>query len=145
MTIESALHSYLTTELETDANLSAVDSVQVYPDRAPQTAAYPFINYSLIGVDIENRLNNTNPALFTLTTQTVDLAIWAASASDRALILTSLKDHLHGFSGDIGTEALNIRSAQIDSISTFSENDITGNDLQIYRANITLSITYNWS
>lgn len=145
MSIESALYSYLTTHLAADTNLAAVGTVTVYPERAPQSASYPFILYSMLSSDTENNLNHQATSELTLTSALFDLSIYAQSISDRALILKSVKDALHGHAGDIGTESLNIRHSVIETINTFSEQDLTGADLQIYRASITLNLTFNWS
>ena len=135
MSIESALKTHLQTQL----------SVSVHPHVAPQGAAYPYIVYAIQDLDIEHYLNNNSSN--TLTEITFDLGLYTETVASRASVLTNIKSNtvLHGFSGDMGTENLNIRSSRIDSVSTFSEADLTGSDEQIYRASLTVTLFFNWS
>lgn len=141
MSIESALQSHLSTEFAADSNLSAL-SIEVYPHNAPQTADLPFVTYAMFGSDLEKYINTSAGEL---TQVTFDLNVWAGSVTNRALILQSIKDIIHGMRGDIGTENLDIRLSFISNVSTFSENDITGTDEEIYRASVIIELTYNWS
>lgn len=143
MTIESAIQSHFTTEFAADPNLAGL-SVEVYPHTAPQTASYPFVNYSILESDVEATINGAQADL-TLTGIMLELEIWTETVAARALIMTSVKDIMHGKRGAIGTEALNIRSCFIDSVNSFSERDITGSDEEVFRASMVLSIFYNWS
>ena len=139
MGIESAI----VTELENDATLSGL-SVSVYPHVGSESATYPFIVYSITGSKTENYLNKT-PSDLTLTEVNIDLSVFTDSVSERAQIITRIKNLLHGFTGDLGTENLNIRNSILQSVSTFSEADLTGTDEQIYRASLSLIFFYNWS
>lgn len=139
MSIESAL----TTHLKTDATLSGL-SVGVYPHVAPQNATYPFIVYSIANSDTEKYLNK-GPADLTLTEVTINLDIHSESVSQREAITTRIKNTLHGFTGNLGTESLDIKESYLQSFSTFAESDLTGTDEQIYRASLSLTFFYNWS
>ena len=143
MTIESAIQTHLTTEFAADANLAAF-TVQVYPHVAPQTAALPFVTYEIQTVDAEYFLNAAQSDL-DYTVITIDLSVWSDTVARRALILTSIKDIMHGVTGAIGTELLDIRQCVIENISTFSESELTGTDDEIYRASVVLRLIYNWS
>jgi len=139
MSIESAL----STQLRDDATLSGL-SVSVYPNLAPQNAGYPFIVYAITNNETENYIDGVQANL-TLTEVTFDLSVYSDSVSERAQIITRIKNTLHGFSGALGTEALNIKTSILRSVSTFSESDLTGTDEQIYRASLSLTFFYNWS
>lgn len=138
-----SLESALTTELQADATLSGL-SVQVYPHIAPQAAEYPFVTYAIQSSQTERSLNK-GPSGSTLTEAFVDLQVFSESVSERGQIMTRIKNLLHGFRGDLGTENLNIRETTLQSVSTFSEADLTGTDEQIYRASLILSFFYHWS
>lgn len=143
MTIESAVQSHLTTELGADANLSAL-SVQVYPHVAPQSSTLPFVTYEIQSTDPEYFLNASQSDL-DFTIQTLELQIWANTMANRALIMASIKDIMHGVTGAIGIENLDIRQCVIDNVSTFSESEVNGTDEEIYRASLDLRLMYNWS
>lgn len=144
MTIESAIQSGLKAGFDADANLSAL-TVTVYPHTAPQAAALPFVTYSIFGSDTEKYINTTDQTTLQLTQVSLNVDVWAGTVENRALILTSIKDIIHGMRGAFGTENMNIRQSYIATLSTFSENDITGTDEEIYRASVGIDITYNWS
>jgi hypothetical protein len=143
MTIESALQTHLSTEFAADANLAAF-TVQVYPHVAPQTAVLPFVTYETQTTAPEYFLNSNQTDL-TYTDITVELSVWCDTVARRALILTSIKDIMHGLRGAMGTENLDIRRATIENVSTFSESELTGTDNEIYRATVALRLIYNWS
>lgn len=139
MGIETAIK----TALENDATLSSL-AVTVWPHVAAKSAAYPFIVYSANGSDIENYINGVQANL-TLTRININLDIYTDSVQQREQITTQIKNLLHGFSGDLGTENLNIRNSILQSVSTFSESDLTGTDEQIYRSSLSFDFHYNWS
>ena len=141
MTIESALLSHLNTEFAADSNLSGI-TIAVHPHIVPQGSALPYIVYSIISTVIDDNLSD---AARTLTESYFDLSVFSESVSERALIITSIKDILHGFSGALGSESLNIRKIVVSNVSTFGEADLTGTDRQIYRASVSVIITSNWS
>jgi hypothetical protein len=143
MTIESAIATGLKSAFIADGTLSGF-SVPVYAHIAPQTAAYPFVIYSILSSETENHLNPVGANL-TLTSVDIDLSIYSSSVSQRALIMTSIKNKLHGFRGALGTENLDIRSSTMSTVSTFTESDLTGSDVQIYRSSFTFNLFYNWS
>jgi len=144
MTIESALQTGLTTALAADGTLSAL-TVPVYPHFGPQSAALPFCTYAVEATDIENNLNYSSKTDLTLSAATVRLHVWAGTVASRALIMTAIKVWLHGFRGALGTEQLDIRQARLSNVTTLSEKDITGTDEEIYRADLSFEIVYNWS
>ena len=139
MSIESAL----TTHLQADATLSSL-SAGVYPHVAPQSATYPFFVYSIQNSRTERALNKSAGEI-DLTETTIDLQVFTESVSERATITARIKTILHGFRGALGTENLDIRETTLQSVSTFSEADVTGTDEQIYRASLILSFFHNWS
>lgn len=144
MTIESALQSGLTTALAADGTLAAL-TVPVYPHVAPQTAALPFCTYAVEAIGIENNLNYSSKANLTLSEVSMRVHVWAGTVASRALIMTAIKAWLHGFRGALGSEALDIRQARLSNVTTLSEKDITGTDEEIYRADLSFEIVYNWS
>lgn len=144
MTIESALHSGLTTALAADGNLSAY-TITVYPHIAPQSAALPFCSYSIEAQQIENTINYATKSELTLTTVDVRIDVYAARVLDRSLIMTAIKTWLHGFRGAMGSENLDIRQARLSNVQTLSEKDFTGTDTEIYRGDLSFEIVYNWS
>lgn len=144
MTIESALQTGLTTALAADGTLSAL-TIPVYPHFGPQSAALPFCTYAIEATDIENNLNYSSKTDLTLSAATVRLHVWAGTVASRALIMTAVKAWLHGFRGALGTEQLDIRQARLSNVTTLSEKDITGTDEEIYRADLSFEIVYNWS
>lgn len=143
MTIESALQSGLTTALAADSNLSAL-TVPVHPHMAPQSAVLPFCSYAIESTEIENTINYSNKSELTLTVASLRVDIWASSVAHRAMIMTSVKDWLHGFRGAMGAEGLDIRQARLSNVTTLSEKDITGSDDEIYRGDMSFEIIYNW-
>jgi hypothetical protein len=143
MTIESAITTGLTAAFIADGTFSGF-TVPVYAHIAPQTAAYPFVIYSILSSETENHLNPVGANL-TLTSVDIDLSVYSSSVSQRALIMTSIKNKLHGFRGALGTENLDIRSSTMSTVSTFTESDLTGSDAQIYRSSFTFNLFYNWS
>ena len=143
MSIESAITTHLKTQFGLDSNLSGI-TVNVYPHIAPQNANYPFVVYSMLTSDTANFMS-TPQADLKLTEQSFDLSIYSESVSTRALINRSMMDILHGYTGNIGTENLKIRSCFNTSISTFSETDLTGSDDQIFRSSLVFNFFYNWS
>jgi hypothetical protein len=144
MTIESALQTGLTTALAADGNLSAL-TIPVYPHVAPQSAALPFCTYAVEATEVENNLNYSSKTALTLSGASVRLHVWAGTVASRALIMTAIKAWLHGFRGALGTEALDIRQARLSNVTTLSEKDITGTDSEVYRADLSFEIIYNWS
>lgn len=144
MTIESALQSGLTTALAADGALSAL-TVPVYPHMAPQTAVLPFCTYAIEATELENTINYASKAELTLTIAQLRVDVWASSVLNRALIMTAIKDYLHGFRGALGSESLDIRQARLSNVTTLSEKDITGTDSEIYRGDLSFEIVYNWS
>ena len=139
MGIESAI----TTHLNSDATLSGL-SVGVYPHVAPADASYPFIVYSVTSSETEHYINKDQNPSPTLTNALVDLSIYSESVSERAQIMSRLKTMLHDFRGALGTESLDIRSAALQTVATFSESDLTGTDEQIFRSQMPFNFTYNW-
>lgn len=137
MSIESAL----TTHLQADVTLGGL-SVQVYPHIAPQDAEYPFCVYSIQGSETSRALNKSAGEL-TLTETQIDLQVFSDSVSERSTIIERIRTVLHGFRGSLGTENLDIRETTLQSVSTFSETDLTGTDEQIYRASLILSFFHN--
>ena len=135
MSIESAFK----THTEADATLSGL-SVSVYPHVAPQSASYPFITYEIQGSETERYLNASG----TLTELTLSAQVFSDSVSQRAAIMKRMKDIYHGFSGDMGTENLNIRECSVRNIFSFSEQDLTATDEQIYRASLDLVFFFKW-
>ena len=144
MTIESALQSGLTTALAADGNLSAL-TIPVYPHTAPQSAALPFCTYAIEATEVENTINYASKGELTLTIAQLRIDIWADTVANRALIMTAIKDWLHGFRGALGSENLDIRQARLSNVTTLSEKDITGSDDEIYRGDLSFEIVYNWS
>ena len=143
MTIESAINTGLTAHFVADSNLSAL-TVPVYPHVAPQGSVYPFVIYTIINSSVDKALDPASAQL-TLTSIDIELGVYADSVSTRSLLMTSIKSKLHGFRGALGTENLDIRESFLQSLSTFSEADLTGSDEQIYRASMSFNIFYNWS
>lgn len=143
MTIESALQTGIASGLAADGNLSAY-TIAVYPHTAPEKAVYPFVTYEQLGTSVD-KASGVSASSLQLTRATFDIQVHAESVQTRALIQTAIKTLLHGFRGELGTENLDIRESFIDSISAFSERDLTGSDAEIYRASITLNLFYNWS
>ena len=143
MSIESAVATGLKAHFISDSNLSGI-TVPVYPHVAPQGSEYPFVIYTIINSEVEKTLNPT-PSELTLTNIDIELALYAESVATRSLIMTSIKSKLHGFRGDLGTENRDIRKSFLQSVSTFSEADLTGSDDQIYRASLDFNLFYNWS
>ena len=144
MSIESALQSGLTAALAADGNLSAL-TVPVYPHIAPQTAALPFCAYAIEAQQLENTVNYSDKSELTLSAVDVRIDVYAATVLTRSLIMTAVKDWLHGFRGAMGTESLDIRQARLSNVTTLSEKDITGSDTEIYRGDLSFEIVYNWS
>lgn len=144
MSLESALQSGLAAALAADGNLSAL-TVPVYPHIAPQSAAVPFCSYAIEAQNLENTINYSDKSELTLTTADVRIDIYAATVLTRSLIMTAVKDWLHGFRGSMGTENLDIRQARLSNVYTLSEKDITGSDQEIYRGDLSFEIVYNWS
>lgn len=141
MTIESAFRSELNAGFAADANLSGL-TVPVFAHQAPQSTDLPYAVYRLESIDIDNRLNITDTAL---TQVYIALSVYSDTVENRAKIVDSVKSQMHGFTGAMGTEALNIRNSSLVNLSTFNEADLVGTDSQIYRATMDLLITYNWS
>ena len=136
MTIEQSFVTIVKEKL-VDAGYTAA---KVYPGTAPQSADYPFLTYQLIADRRDRFANFTDPSDMELTTARIDLQVFSTTASERADIIDNLRDVLHGYRGNPSNA--DMRSCFIDSISHFSENDLTGTDEQIYRAVIPFDISY---
>ena len=143
MSIEKAISTGLKAHLAGDGTLTGI-TTPIYPHVAAQGAQYPLIIYSVINTSIEKNLNRPTSEL-TLTEIDFDLSIYADSMATRSLLMTSVKNKLHGFRGSLGTDSIDIRESFLQSMNTFSESDLTGSDEQIYRATLTFKLFYNWS
>ena len=136
MTIEAAI----TTLLESTLSTAGYTTAKVYPHVAPQSAVYPFVTYDLISDARDKFANYSTNGDMEFTNARIELQIWSATASQRASIEGDLRDELHGYRGNPG--GADVRSCFVDSMSHFSENDLTGTDEQIYRAVMPLDLTY---
>ncbi|MBT8046400.1 MAG: hypothetical protein KJN67_04465 [Pontiella sp.] len=137
MSIETALKS----AIDNNSALASY-SLEVYPNIAPQTATDPLIVYQVLSTDLDHDIGLE---ALTLAESEISLEVYTDTPTDRAGIVDALKDQFHGFRGALGSESLDIRRATLNNFSTFSENDITGSDADIYRASLVINFVYNWS
>ena len=132
MTIESALFSYLSTK----AAVTGQVGTRIYPQIAPESAAHPFLTYTIISTD---HTHDTSGATG-LANVNMQIDVWADTQLERTTISEVIRDVLDGFTGDMGTENLNIRSCFLDSRSNFQEADTEGKSKPTFRASMDFSI-----
>ena len=132
MTIESALYSHLSTK----ASIIALVSDRIYPQIAPNGTAYPFITFTVINEDHDHAMSGATG----LANVSMQIDVWTETIADRVAVSEALRNALDGFTGDMGTEDLNIRSCFLDNRAVFQETDTEGKGQPIYRASMDFSI-----
>ncbi len=132
MTIETALYSYLSTK----ASITALVSTRIYPQVAPNDAAYPFITYTIIAGDTSHHMGGASG----LVNVSMQIDAWADNIPDRESVFQALRNALDGFTGDMGTENLNIRSCFLSDFSNLNEPNPEGKGLPVVRKSLDFSI-----
>lgn len=132
MTIESALYSYLSNK----ASITALVSTRIYPEVGPNDAGYPFITYITVTGDQQHDMSGASG----LTNVRMQIDAWADIIADRVSVSEALRNALDGFTGNMGTENLNIRSCFLADYSTLRETEPEGRGQPIYRASLDFSI-----
>lgn len=131
MTIESALYSYLSTK----ASVTAVVGIRIYPQVAPDSAAYPFITYNVTNEQHDHSMGGATG----LANPSIQIDVWAETVANRVAIAEVVRNALDGFRGNMGTENLNIRNCFLQNRSNFNESDGEGKT-PIYRSSMDFSI-----
>ena len=131
MTIESALYSYLSTK----ASITALVSTRIYPEVAPDSAAYPFITYNIFGESHDHAMQGATG----LTNPTLQLDVWADTIADRVTISEAIRNALDGYTGNMGTENLSIRNCFLQNRANYTESDGEGKT-PAYRSSLDFSI-----
>ncbi len=132
MTIESAIYN----ELSTTAEITAVVSTRIYPQVAPESAAYPFITFLVVSEVPEHHMGGAAP----LTRVMMQFDVWAETHAERVDIAEVLRNALDGFRGDMGTENLDIQSCFLENRSNFQESDTEGKAAPVFRTSMDFSI-----
>ncbi len=132
MTIESALYSYLSTKTTVTDEVST----RIYPQTAPNGTAYPFITFSVISETNDHSMTGATG----LANPIIQVDIWSATIASRVSGSEAIRNALDGFTGDMGTENLNIRSCFLSNRSNFEESDTEGKGQPTYRSSMDFSI-----
>lgn len=110
---------------------------RIYPDQAPQTAAFPRVTMqriSDVGVDHMGGANDLSHALY-------QVDVWAMSASDRKAVSNAIRLALHGAQGfTMGDVA--VRSVRLRGESDSVLDEEAGDDVPISRTRMDFSIWY---
>ena len=125
MTIESALFSYLSTK----ASVFAAVGTRIFPEVAPERAAYPFITYTLVGDVPEHHMTSAAG----LTNVTMQIDIWSETFALAVSVSEIIRNALDGFTGPLGTENLGIRTCHLENRITIPESDIEGGQNPVFR------------
>lgn len=132
MTIESALYSYLSTK----STITDEVGTRIYPHPAPNDADYPFITYSVTSENTQHDMTGASG----LANVQVQLDAWAETVADRSDASEAIRNALDGFTGNMGTENLNIRTCFLVDRSTLQESDPEGRQQPIFRASMDFTI-----
>ena len=132
MGIETALFSYLSNK----AAITAEVSTRIYATVAPSSVTFPYITYEIISEDHEHEMDGAAG----LTNVLVQLDAWARLVSERQDIGEALRNALDGFTGQMGTENLEIRNCFLENRTTFEETDKEGKNLPVHRSSLDFSI-----
>ncbi len=99
-----SLKSDLYLELSTNAAaLIALVSTRIYPDRADQQTAYPYITYQ----EISNQGVDEFAGTTVLAKTTIQFSIWASDAVSRDNVEIALREYLNGKRTTFGTTFIN--------------------------------------
>lgn len=131
MTIESALYSYLSNK----ASITSLVSTRIYPQVAPNSAAYPFITYNVINEEPTHSMSGA----VGLTHLTVQIDVWCNTVANRVAVSEALRNALDGFTGAMGAENLSIRNCFLENRTNFNETDGEGKT-PVYRSSMDFSI-----
>lgn len=132
MTIESAFYNYLSTK----ASVTAEVGSRIFPQIAPESALYPFLVYSVILDTPEHDMTGA----VGLTFVNMQIDVWCETIAERVTIAEVLRNALDGFTGDMGTENLNIRSCFLSNRSNSQEPDSEGRATPIFRTSMDFNI-----
>ena len=125
MTIESALFSYLSTK----ASVIAVVGTKIFPEVAPESALYPFITYQVLGDTPEHHMTSAAG----LTNVSMQIDVWADTFASSVTISEVIRNALDGFTGDMGSENLSIRTCHLENRLSLAEPDAESEHLPIFR------------
>lgn len=131
MSIETAFFSYLTSK----AAITSLVGTRIYPLLAPDTPTYPHITYTVFGEGHDHSLEGATG----LVDLTMQVDVWSKTPATRTLITEALRNALDGFSGDMGTENLSIRSCLLSDRAHFFDRDDEGGGI-FYRTSMDFSI-----
>lgn len=131
MSIETAFYSYLSNR----AAITALVGTRIYPLLAPDTPTYPHITYTVFGEGHDHDMDGATG----LTDLTMQVDVWAKTITSRRNVAEALRNALDGFTGNMGTENLNIRNCTLEDRSHFFDKDDEGGGT-FYRTSMDFSI-----
>lgn len=130
MTIYSALN----THLRADVGVAAIVGTQVYPGIPPERSVAPFISFRRIAYENVRHLGG----LSGLAKHKMQIDCWGATSLDSISVSEAVRDAVDHFRGPMGTEALEIRLAILDTQNDDPERptDAAENDIHRNRVDV---------
>jgi hypothetical protein len=126
----------LKTLLDAESTLTAICGTRIYPDKAPQTAAFPQIVFTQLNSDELNTLDGGADV------RSIDLDFdCRANRSVTAVSLrTALRDYIRDFTGSAGTETIN--SVTVNGDAADYEPPVDGSDNGVFVKTLDVQIHY---
>ena len=128
MTIESALFSYLSTKAE----VTAAVGTRILREIAPEGAIYPFMTYTVVGDVPEHHMGGASG----LTNVTMQIDVWAETFGEAVSLSEVIRNVLDGFTGDMGSENLSIRTCHLENKISLPEADLEGAQSPVFRKSL---------
>lgn len=137
MTIATALY----THLRDDAGVSAIVGTRIYPMNAPPAAVLPYVTFQVIALDDLRHMTGVVGVAETL----MQLDSWGVSAGVARSLKEAIRTALHGFSGPMGDEALDVRSSTLRTARDDFERPAGGGTVGLYRVSQDFAIWHSVS
>lgn len=135
MSIYSALYDHLAG----NAGVSALVSTRIYATVAPANTAQPYVTFFRVS---EEHFNHLLAAAGHVNVR-MQCDVWAATPDSAAAVGDALRSALHGYSGTMGDELLDVRWATIEGRRDESLEPKSAQDQWVHRSSLDFLIAHS--